>query len=763
MKGLRFLYGSVLCVFVFVCGFARQQQDKEENRIILIGAHKMEQFSKDGIMYRRASGQARFLHNDTYILCDTAVYDPQNNIVDAKGNVQVIQEQTQLRGETLHYVGNDNLAQVRGPLVELFDQDGNRLRTKYLDFNTKDSIGIFYNGGSMVDSDGNVLESHTGRYFSKEKRFEFEQSVEMFTDTVTVKSDFAQYQTDTRVVTLTGRVHAWHTDGYLRSEHGLYKRDQEVFRFNQNVYVQTDRQEIWADTLYFDRIHTKGSLYGNIQVLDTIQAIILLGDEGHFEQNPQKAMLTRDPVFITYDVDDNNVRDTTFVRGDTLRLISLPRYQVDSTEVEAARARLHLLLPPPEVPESEVLEPKAALLDTLRNLPLLPVPSIQTEPLDTLSQNGPPVDTVNAAPPDSLMQLPPLDSTKIHFIYAHPRVKAYRSNGQGLCDSLVYNSLDSTIRLYGQPVLWHEKNQFSADSIQFFLQNSQISRADLFSSSFIIAQEDSLLFNQIKGKDMIGYFRNNEIYSFEVLSDVELIYCIREDDLITSMNLAESQRLVVTLKDRQVQRLHYYQHTKSNVYPLYELNSDKRRLTHFDWRADERPADRFAITQRSIRPSVPETAPQEPKPLFPFTDVFFPGHIPLPVPTPTPPADTTGISPLDGPPQDSLPPFYPILDSLPYPILRDTIRIDSIRLDSTRIDSIALDLPPADAPADTLANMLAITPTVAQDSEAVKLSRKELRLQRKAIRKEKAAQRKAERLLRKQQRITRQTGAVPPS
>jgi hypothetical protein len=81
-------------------------------------------------------------------------------------------------------------------------------------------------------------------------------------------------------------------------------------------------------------------------------------------------------------------------------------------------------------------------------------------------------------------------------------------------------------------VLWNERNQFSADSIQFFFQNDQISRADLFSSAFIIAkEEDVLLFNQIKGKDMIGYFRDNDIYKFEVLGSEKSGFKLCDFDL----------------------------------------------------------------------------------------------------------------------------------------------------------------------------------------------------------------------------------------
>ena len=635
----------LLCLSLLLSSFlpTLAQQQKEEDLVRLLSADTIQHIKSNGRVVRTAWGNARFLHNNTYILCDTALWDTESNIIDAKGHVQVIQERTRLTGETIHYRSNDNWAEVRGKIVQLFDDEGNQLRTTNLDFNTKDSIGIFRHGGSMLDKDGNVLESLDGYYYSKEKRFHFLRSVEMFTDTVRIMADEINYHTDIKSAIFEGNVHAWHTSGYLTAQRGRYDREIEHFHFFQDVYLLGDKQEVWADSLFYDRSRDAGTLRGNIQILDTLQSIILLGDEAHFQQNPQKALITRKPAFLQYGKDEEGVVDTLFFRADTLAYHSLPKHAVDSAELDAAASRLKFLLPPPP-PDTT----KTALSDSLQTADS---PQPLSDSLASKLQDGQPnrlaADSLHLQLTDSLQLRftdslalrdsiplappPPLDTTAISFLQAYPRVQFYRSNGQGICDSLVFNGLDSTLRMYGDPVLWNEKNQFTADSIQFWIYEGKINRADLFSSAYIIAQEDSLLFNQVKGKDMIGYFRDNDVYRFDVLEAAEIIFFLRDGDgqPITSLNQKESKALTINLKERKVQSVHYRSDFKNKLVPIAQTTDKDHRLTNFIWREEERPLDRYTITQRQIRPSVADITHRRDKPRFLFTQKYFPEH-PLP-------------------------------------------------------------------------------------------------------------------------------------
>ena len=137
--------------------------------------------------YRKAV-EATFLHNDTYLICDTAFWRVDDNIINAKGNVQLMQEGTVLTSETLDYYIDEDLAQFRGSGVQLLDKENNTLRTRYLDYNTADSVAVFSKGASMKDKDGQIIESVDGTYSSKEKLFTFSGNVNMFTDSIFIRT-----------------------------------------------------------------------------------------------------------------------------------------------------------------------------------------------------------------------------------------------------------------------------------------------------------------------------------------------------------------------------------------------------------------------------------------------------------------------------------------------------------------------------------------------------------------------------------------------
>jgi len=342
-------------------------------------------------------------------------------------------------------------------------------------------------------------------------------------------------------------------------------------------------------------------------------------------------------------------------------------------------------------------------------------------------------------------------------------------------------------------VLWNENNQFAADSIQFFFLNNELFRADLFSSAFIISQEDDpLLFNQIKGNDMIGYFRDKDIYRFDVLGAAEAIFCIREDSLISSLNKKESRDLIITLKDRQVQKVVYQGNTKSVLYPLYNIQENEQKLSHFNWRDDDRPKDRFAITSLSLRPSEAAQVSTVAQPTFRYTRYFFPGH-PIPVvQRKSPPekkkaessaidslpgsiiADTTQIAiPIDTlvtPQSDSLTTLTLQRDSLatthtifPKPDSLATTQTIFPKPDSTATTQTLFPKPDSLATTQTLFPKPDSAATMQTAIESPLPTKKEIRAQRKAIKREEAAlrkaqkreqaaQRKAERLARKQAR-----------
>lgn len=200
------------------------------------------------------------------------------------------------------------------------------------------------------------------------------------------------------------------------------------------------------------------------------------------------------------------------------------------------------------------------------------------------------------------------DSTRqADRLYAWYKTKFFRNDIQGMCDSLSYSFADSTITLLTDPVIWSEENQLTADTIFVYFANSQIDKMRLSNAAFIISNDDTLMYNQIQGRDINALFIDNELRTVLVDGNSRTIYYLRdEDESLIGINKAESSNMKIWVRDNQIKRIAYMQQPHAPLYPLDKLPAAERTLKGFKWLIDDRPANRDEIFIRLI-PEVLET------------------------------------------------------------------------------------------------------------------------------------------------------------
>jgi hypothetical protein len=161
---------------------------------------------------------------------------------------------------------------------------------------------------------------------------------------------------------------------------------------------------------------------------------------------------------------------------------------------------------------------------------------------------------------------------------------------QGKCDSLVYTFQDSLIRLFNDPILWSDENQLSAEYIEIKMHDGKAEQLEMKNMAFIISQEDTTKFNQIKGKNMTGYFENNQLSFVDVREDGQTVYYVKEDNgNYIGVNKAESDNIRIYLEDKAVKKITFLKKTKATLYPLDQAKEDELRLNGFNWRSTIRP------------------------------------------------------------------------------------------------------------------------------------------------------------------------------
>lgn len=168
---------------------------------------------------------------------------------------------------------------------------------------------------------------------------------------------------------------------------------------------------------------------------------------------------------------------------------------------------------------------------------------------------------------------------------AYYKVRAYRSDIQAVCDSLVVNSKDSCMTMYRDPVLWHGEEQLLGELVKVYSNDSTIERAHIINQALAIERFDSAHYNQVMGKEMIAHFEGGEIKETEVNGNVLTIYhpIDEKDSTIIVMVYAEGSYLRMFMKDRKMDKGMFVGKTTGTAYPLDQVPAGKDRLAAFVW------------------------------------------------------------------------------------------------------------------------------------------------------------------------------------
>ena len=162
-------------------------------------------------------------------------------------------------------------------------------------------------------------------------------------------------------------------------------------------------------------------------------------------------------------------------------------------------------------------------------------------------------------------------------------VRMFSQDFQSKCDSLSYSFQDSVIRLYDSPVLWSEENQLTSDSMAIFTKNRQAERLELYSSAFITSQVDTSRFNQIKGRSLTGYFKDNELYQIDIKGNGESIYYLLEGEFIAGINQATCANIQVLVEKGKISEIIELQNPEGTIDPPIPIGTEPLRLKGFGW------------------------------------------------------------------------------------------------------------------------------------------------------------------------------------
>jgi len=179
---------------------------------------------------------------------------------------------------------------------------------------------------------------------------------------------------------------------------------------------------------------------------------------------------------------------------------------------------------------------------------------------------------------------------KTKKMLAYHQVKFFRKDLQGACDSLTYTTKDSTMRMFTKPVIWKGDNQLTSDTISLVIKNGQMDTMTMRDNGFIISKDSTGMFNQIKGRTMIGYFRRNKIYQMKVDGNAQSLYWLRSDDKhLIGLNKAEASSMLIKIANNKIIGIDYIGNPSETLYPPGEVKGKANVLNGFKWLGNIRP------------------------------------------------------------------------------------------------------------------------------------------------------------------------------
>ncbi|AGA78325.1 OstA-like protein [Echinicola vietnamensis] len=378
----------------------------------------------------------------------------------------------------------------------------------------------------------------------------------------------------------------------LTSQKGLYETQEEKITFTDNVILVNPEYTLKSNILY----------YFTVPKIAETEGLTNIRSEKGDELNAKKGSYydTQNKLFRFYEGDVEN--ETSKVTGDELFYDETKKYYEGKDNVSIFNKERNI----------EVFGDVGKYWEEKKYSEVYG---------NALVQKYFEADTMYMAA-DTLISQDSEAAANRHML-AYPNTRMIKGEMSGRADSTVYMYADSTIYLYGDPLLWNNKSQISADSIHFLIANEDIDRAFLKDNAFAITADTIANFNQIKGRQMVGFFEDGDMSLLEVEGNGESLYFALENDTtLQGVNSLLCGKIFMHFENGNVVKINHTINPEASFTPPHMLNEENTKLEGFVWRAEERPTLEILLEWRTPikQPENPQNLFNEPNIRIPYPD-----------------------------------------------------------------------------------------------------------------------------------------------
>lgn len=615
---MRKIIFSVLFSILSIAAIAQGTKIKLQSSIVTKG------FQKQG--FARVIGPV-FEHDGSTLAADSADVNFESNVFDAFGHVVITQPSgTVIYSDLLNYNGNTKLAILTNN-VRMIDKDAT-LTTPVLTYNMATKVGT-YNGGGKIVNGRNVLTSKNGYYFESTRDAYFRYDVVLTTPDALIKTDTLRYNANSKIAFFYGPTNIYGSDDTLYTENGTYNTTNDQARFGKrNLYTQGSKS-LKGDSLFYDRNAGYGRAIGNITFIDTAEKAELRGGIGLYRKSDESILVTKNPYVVIITESDSAKVDSIWYTADTLFSKVVFTRDVKPYRKEELKSDTELSAPDPAVqvkppgvpglaaPDGSIKLPNPGVQDTSKKAePAAPQKKVAPPPeLKTKTAVTAAADTSKSTSAVKISAVAktaagaakkaekvlsdslPLDTARNRIVIAYRNAKIFKSDLQARADSMYFSYSDSTVRCYFNPIIWAQGSQLTGDTIYLQLKNKKLNNMLLQHNSFIVNSEDkdSTNFNQIKGKVITGYFRDNKLNQLFVDGNAESVYYVKDDSAYVGLNHQISSRIKMNFSDGRLKGINFIRAVQASTKPMDKLTEEDKILKGFIWKPKDRPKSKEEI------------------------------------------------------------------------------------------------------------------------------------------------------------------------
>jgi lipopolysaccharide export system protein LptA len=547
----------------------------------------------------RLIGNVRLYQDSVLMTCDSAILINEQELF-AYDSVTIQQgDSLTAFANYLVYNGATRKAFLEGEVVLL---NGSRqLFTDRLDYDLNQKVAAYYSGATLV-SDSMQLSSKRGYYYVDQEEAAFKDSVVVIDPDFYLRTDTLQYSLSLSTVYFLAPTLISADSSNIYCEAGYYDTQNGRAEFRQQAQYEKQGRRATAEVIRFVDQQDLYLLEGAAQVVDSNR--LAQADTIRYFELTDESYLTghasyRDATRNIQDADEiyyNGNLGTYTTKGrariqDAEQVLEADNVQFDDASGQG--------LATGTVIWQDTSAHIAIRTDTARYrqdreyLKAAGGPDGRPE-LISVFEDG---DSLFLAS-DTLFSRT-LDTSRVdesRTLSAYRDARFYKSDFQGLCDSMVYTSADSLFRLFGAPLFWSDSTQFKADTMRIQLANGAIDRVYLVDNAIIINQTHPQFFNQIKGKRITAYFKAGELDYLLVEGNAESVYYAKDDvGAYIGVDQSISSKLLIRFAAGEISEIRAYQDPESTFSPMDEVDHLNLRLKGFDWQIKRRPTQRMDI------------------------------------------------------------------------------------------------------------------------------------------------------------------------